>query len=93
MADHKLKQTALGDAAARQLAVATRTVPQLSRITPRWLQKLLHCAYSLQGAKRQDAMGAANYVTKQSSAKVLCPCEVTQDPDWNILGCISAYFA
>lgn len=34
-------QTALGDIAARQLAIATRTVPQLSIITPRWLTHLL----------------------------------------------------
>jgi hypothetical protein len=40
MADQKPKQTALGDVAARQLAIATRTVPQLSRITPRWLPQL-----------------------------------------------------
>ena len=33
--------TALGDAAARQLANATKTVPQLSAITPRWLVHLL----------------------------------------------------
>lgn len=32
---------ALGDAAARQLANATKTVPQLSTITPRWLVHLL----------------------------------------------------
>jgi hypothetical protein len=31
------KQTALGDVAARQLAIATRTVPQLITISPRWL--------------------------------------------------------
>ncbi|MBK9079540.1 MAG: family 2A encapsulin nanocompartment shell protein [Hyphomicrobium sp.] len=30
-------QTALGDIAARQLANATKTVPQMSSITPRWL--------------------------------------------------------
>ena len=34
-------QTALGDNAARQLANATKTVPQLSTITPRWLTHLL----------------------------------------------------
>ena len=33
--------TALGDSAARQLANATKTVPQLSTITPRWLLHLL----------------------------------------------------
>lgn len=32
---------ALGDAAARQLANATKTVPQLETITPRWLLHLL----------------------------------------------------
>jgi hypothetical protein len=36
-----IEQTALGDVAARQLANATKTVPQLSRITPRWLTHLL----------------------------------------------------
>jgi SHS2 domain-containing protein len=35
-------QTALGDVAARQLAIATRTVPQMQKITPRWLTRLLH---------------------------------------------------
>lgn len=42
MADETQKvQTALGDVAARQLAIATRTVPQMSTITPRWLTKLM----------------------------------------------------
>lgn len=36
------KQTALGDVAARQLAIATRTVPQMQKITPRWLTRLLN---------------------------------------------------
>ncbi|GGD68706.1 hypothetical protein GCM10011514_36020 [Emticicia aquatilis] len=36
------QQTALGDVAARQLAIATRTVPQMVTITPRWLTKLLN---------------------------------------------------
>ncbi|RYZ97184.1 MAG: hypothetical protein EOO68_15650 [Moraxellaceae bacterium] len=35
-------QSALGDNAARQLANATKTTPQLSIITPRWLVHLLH---------------------------------------------------
>jgi len=34
-------QLALGDVAARQLANATKTVPQLSTITPRWLTHFL----------------------------------------------------
>jgi hypothetical protein len=35
-------QTALTDAGARGLAIATRTVPQMACITPRWLPRLLH---------------------------------------------------
>src|ERR1700685_1435834 len=41
MAEESQRQTSLGDIAARQLANATKTVPQLSRITPRWLTHLL----------------------------------------------------
>src|SRR5580658_9230176 len=41
MAIEQERQTALGDAAARQLANATKTAPQMSRITPRWLTHLL----------------------------------------------------
>lgn len=33
---------ALGDVAARQLANATKTIPQLIDITPRWFTRLLH---------------------------------------------------
>ena len=40
MNDSVTPPTSLGDAAARQLANATKTVPQLSTITPRWL---IHC--------------------------------------------------
>jgi len=42
MATKHEPQTALGDVAARQLAVATRTVPQMESITPRWLTHLLN---------------------------------------------------
>ena len=41
MSDNKTSQLALGDNAARQLANATKTVPVLSTITPRWLVHLL----------------------------------------------------
>ncbi len=41
MAETKSPQLALGDVAARQLANATKTVPQMSSITPRWLAHLL----------------------------------------------------
>jgi len=41
MADNQATQLALSDDAARQLANATKTVPQLSTISPRWLVHLL----------------------------------------------------
>ncbi|MBS1213238.1 MAG: hypothetical protein H6R26_1855 [Proteobacteria bacterium] len=41
MAEIQPAQLALGDAAARQLANATKTVPQLLSISPRWLVHLL----------------------------------------------------
>jgi hypothetical protein len=41
MANEPEQQTALGDVAARQLANATKTTPQMQRITPRWLTHLL----------------------------------------------------
>jgi hypothetical protein len=41
MAEPTAPQTALGDVAARQLANATKTVPQMSSISPRWLTHLL----------------------------------------------------
>jgi hypothetical protein len=41
MAETPEKQTTLGDSAARQLANATKTVPQMSSITPRWMVHLL----------------------------------------------------
>jgi hypothetical protein len=44
MADDISTPTALGDAAARQLANATKTTAQLSTITPRWLVHFLEWA-------------------------------------------------
>ncbi len=41
MADLNEERLALGDVAARQLANATKTVPQLSTISPRWLVHFL----------------------------------------------------
>ncbi len=41
MAENTTPQLALGDVAARQLANATKTVPQMSTITPRWLPRML----------------------------------------------------
>ena len=41
MAEHIQSKTALGDVAARTLSNATKTVPMLSTITPRWLVHLM----------------------------------------------------
>jgi Phage capsid-like protein len=41
MADIHQGHSALGDVAARTLANATKTVPQLRLITPRWLTHML----------------------------------------------------
>jgi hypothetical protein len=62
MSDQKPKQTALGDVAARQLAVATRTVPQLSTITPRWLTHLLNWIPVESGVYRLNKVVDANNV-------------------------------
>jgi hypothetical protein len=62
MPDQKPKQTALGDVAARQLAVATRTVPQLSTITPRWLTHLLNWIPVESGVYRLNKVVDANNV-------------------------------
>ncbi|GAA3979708.1 family 2A encapsulin nanocompartment shell protein [Mucilaginibacter dorajii] len=62
MPDQKPKQTALGDVAARQLAVATRTVPQLSTITPRWLTHLLNWVPVESGVYRLNKVIDANNV-------------------------------
>ena len=42
MAEQIQSKTALGDVAARTLSNATKTVPMLSTITPRWLVHLMH---------------------------------------------------
>jgi len=62
MADIHQGQTALGDVAARTLANATKTVPMLSTITPRWLVHLLQWVpveagiYRVNKAKNPDAI-------------------------------------
>jgi len=59
-------QLALGDHAARQLANATKTVPQFSRITPRWLTHLLQWLPVEAGIYR------LNKVKNPGSVKVAC---------------------
>ena len=58
--------TALGDAAARQLANATKTAPQMSSITPRWL---VHC---LQWVPVEAGIYRRNRVKDASSVVVDC---------------------
>jgi len=69
MADPKNKQTALGDVAARQLAIATRTVPQLSRITPRWLPQLLNWVPVESGVYRLNKVKDAENVEVDCSSR------------------------
>jgi len=59
-------QTALGDIAARQLANATKTVPQMSSITPRWLVHFLNWVPVEAGIYR------VNKVRDASSVEVAC---------------------
>jgi hypothetical protein len=59
-------QTALGDAAARQLANATKTVPQMSSITPRWLVHFLNWVPVEAGIYR------VNKVKDADSVEVAC---------------------
>jgi hypothetical protein len=60
------QQLALGDAAARQLANATKTVPQLSAITPRWL------THFLQWIPVEAGIYRLNKVRDPEAVKVLC---------------------
>jgi hypothetical protein len=69
MAEQKPKQTALGDVAARQLAIATRTVPQLSTITPRWLTHLMSWIPVESGVYRLNKVKDADNVEVDCSAR------------------------
>jgi hypothetical protein len=62
-------QTALGDVAARQLAIATRTVPQLTSITPRWLTHLLNWIPVEAGIYRVNKVKDASSVEVDCSAR------------------------
>jgi hypothetical protein len=65
MAENNQPQAALGDQAARQLANATKTVPQFSIISPRWLTHLLQWLpveagiYRLNKVKNPEAVKVA----------------------------------
>jgi hypothetical protein len=66
MADTPNAPLALGDSAARQLANTTKTVPQLSTITPRWLVHLLQWVPVEAGIYR------VNKVRNPEDVKVAC---------------------
>ncbi|WP_411821660.1 family 2A encapsulin nanocompartment shell protein [Leptospira sp. 'Mane'] len=59
-------QHSLGDAAARKLANTTKTAPQYSAITPRWLVRLLDWKPLESGTLR------VNHVKDNSTVDVLC---------------------
>ncbi len=63
------KQIALGDVAARQLANATKTVPQLSIITPRWLTRMLPWVGVEAGIYRLNRVKDASRVTVACSQR------------------------
>jgi hypothetical protein len=68
MAEQQI-QTALGDVAARTLANATKTVPMLSTISPRWLVHLLHWVPVEAGIYRVNQAKDPNAIEVDCSAK------------------------
>jgi len=66
MAKNQGGHLALGDAAARQLANATKTVPQLSTISPRWL------VYLLQWLPVEAGIYRVNKVKNPEDIQVAC---------------------
>jgi hypothetical protein len=69
MAETNQQQTALGDVAARQLAIATRTVPQMGTITPRWLTHLLQWVPLESGVFRLNKVKDATQIEVDCSAR------------------------
>ncbi|MCC6286897.1 MAG: hypothetical protein IT249_03345 [Chitinophagaceae bacterium] len=69
MAETKTQQTALGDVAARQLAIATRTVPQMVTITPRWLTRLLNWIPVESGVYRLNKVKNATRIEVDCSSR------------------------
>jgi SHS2 domain-containing protein len=69
MSETNKTQTALGDVAARQLAIATRTVPQMGTITPRWLTHLLNWIPVESGVYRLNKVKDGNKVEVDCSGR------------------------
>jgi hypothetical protein len=63
------QQTALGDVAARHLAIATRTVPQMVTISPRWLTRLLSWVPVESGVYRLNKVKDATAIEVDCSAR------------------------
>jgi len=63
---HGDRSLALGDAAARQLANTTKTVPQLATISPRWL------VYLLQWVPVEAGIYRVNKVRNPEDVKIAC---------------------
>jgi hypothetical protein len=63
------QQTALGDVAARTLSNATKTVPMLSTITPRWLVHLMQWVPVEAGIYRVNKAKDPNAIEVDCSAK------------------------
>ncbi len=66
---NQTQQTALGDVAARQLAIATRTVPQMVTISPRWLTRLLNWVPVESGVYRLNKVKDASAIEVDCSAR------------------------
>lgn len=69
MATAPEQQTALGDVAARQLANATKTVPMMQSITPRWLTHLLQWVPVEAGIYRLNRVKDESHVVVDCSAR------------------------
>lgn len=69
MTDIHQAHTALGDVAARTLANATKTIPMMEKITPRWLTHLLHWVPVEAGIYRVNKVKDPDQVEVDCSAK------------------------
>ncbi|POY39299.1 hypothetical protein C3K47_02035 [Solitalea longa] len=69
MEDKLKQQTSLGDEAARQLAIATRTVPQMGTISPRWLTKFLNWVPVESGVYRLNKVKDATGIEVDCSSR------------------------
>jgi hypothetical protein len=69
MSDQPLPPTALSDVSARQLANATKTVPQMSSITPRWLVHCLQWVPVEAGIFRLNRVKDADAITVDCSGR------------------------